>query len=68
MFGPMIAYEELEKALQRWKTRRPGVVDSGEPLPEDAGIPTGIVSGDETPASDSTGELEIGDAGLVDES
>ena len=99
----MIAYEELEKALARWKARRPdamggasvgmsgGVVLSGreevgeatpmrrEELGEatpmareedleatsmgeaDAGIPTGISSGDR-PASDSTGELEIGDA------
>jgi len=110
----MIAYEELEKALARWKARRPdamggasvgmsgGVVLSGreevgeatpmrreelgeatpmarEELGEatpmareedleatsmgeaDAGIPTGISSGD-GPASDSTGELEIGDA------
>jgi len=99
----MIAYEELEKALARWKARRPdamaggnvgmsgGVVVSGheevgeatpmarEELGEatpmareedleatsmgeaDAGIPTGISSGD-GPASDSTGELEIGDA------
>ena len=62
----MIAYEELESALQRWKVRRPGAVDSAAALPEDAGIPTGI-SGDETPANDSTGELEIGDTALVDE-
>jgi len=41
-------------------------VDSAAALPEDAGIPTGI-SGDETPANDSTGELEIGDTALVDE-
>jgi len=101
----MIAYEELEKALARWKARRPeamgggvsagasaGVVLSGpdevgeatpmareEELGEatpmrreedleatsmgeaDGGIPTGI-SAEDGPASDSTGELEIGDA------
>jgi hypothetical protein len=65
----MIAYEELEKALQRWKTRRAGAAAVTEVPPEisEHGIPTGI-TGDETPASDSTGELEIGDANIVDES
>ncbi|HEY4185578.1 MAG TPA: hypothetical protein VGP07_10940 [Polyangia bacterium] len=66
----MIAYEELEKALQRWKTRRATVAAAVAEVPPEIsehGIPTGI-SGDETSASDSTGELEIGDANVVDES
>jgi len=109
----MIAYEELEKALARWKARRPdamggsGVVLSGredadeatpmapeelgeatpmarEELGEatpmareedleatsmgesDAGVPTGISRG-RGPASDSTGELEIGDDAIPEE-
>ena len=66
----MIAYEELEKALQRWKTRRAGAAAVAEVPPEisEHGIPSGIITGDETPASDSTGELEIGDANVVAES
>ena len=98
----MIAYEELEKALARWKARRPdamggsGVVLSvreevdeatpmapeelGEATPmareedleatsmgeSDAGVPTGISRG-RGPASDSTGELEIGDDAIPEE-
>ena len=81
----MIAYEELEKALARWKARRPEAMGAGVPVDdneatsmgvsgpaamdpnevtsmgEDVGIPSGISAADE-PASDSTGELEIGDA------
>jgi len=96
----MIAYEELEKALARWKARRPDAVAGGvsggavlsapdevgeatpmarEELGEatpmrreedleatsmgeaDAGIPTGV-SAEDGSASDSTGELEVGDA------
>lgn len=59
----MIAYEELEKALARWKARRNGAqaVIAAEVPEEVSGIPSGI-TGEEAPASDSTGELEIGDA------
>jgi hypothetical protein len=96
----MIAYEELEKALARWKARRPealaggasagaalsGPNELGEATPmareelgeatpmrrdedleatsmgeADSGIPTGV-SAEDGHASDSTGELEIGDA------
>jgi len=95
----MIAYEELEKALARWKARRPDAMVAGGGVPApgyeelgeatpmareeelgeatpmrreedleatsmgegEAGIPSGI-SPDAGPASDSTGELEIGDA------
>jgi hypothetical protein len=65
----MIAYEELEKALSRWKARRAnGQAAVASDVPHEvSGIPSGI-TGDETPASDSTGELEIGDTNIVDES
>jgi hypothetical protein len=65
----MIAYEELERALARWKSRRAnGQSAVASEVPEEvSGIPSGI-TGDETPASDSTGELEIGDANVVDDS
>ena len=88
----MIAYEELEKALARWKARRPdamvagggvpapGYEELGEATPmareedleatsmgeSDAGVPTGISRG-RGPASDSTGELEIGDDAIPEE-
>ena len=65
----MVAYEELEKALSRWKARRAGAhaAVAAEVPHEVSGIPSGI-TGDETAASDSTGELEIGDANIVGES
>jgi hypothetical protein len=70
----MIAYDELEKALARWKARRPGLAASAASAEAPAasedslhGIPTGISEDNETPAADSTGELEIGDAAIVDE-
>lgn len=64
----MIAYEELEKALSRWKTRRAsGQAAVAAEVPQEvSGIPSGI-TGDEVPASDSTGELEIGDANIIGE-
>jgi hypothetical protein len=63
----MIAYEELERALVRWKARRSGA-GAGESPPVAAidDIPSGIIEGG-GPASDSTGELEIGDAAIIDE-
>jgi|GEM_PF-2457392 hypothetical protein len=65
----MIAYEELEKALSRWKARRAsGQAAVAAEVPQEvSGIPSGI-TGEETPASDSTGELEIGDANIIDQS
>jgi hypothetical protein len=70
----MIPYEDLERALTRWKARKAGAVESPAPPPE----------GDETPAApvvlaemsvsevsvevrDHTGELDLTDA-EVDES
>ena len=74
----MIAYEELEKALARWKTRRSGAVGAPENRVEatEDGIPSGVpAEGDATPAasdstvaSDSSGEMELGDAAILDES
>jgi len=51
----MIAYEELEKALSRWKARRAsGQAAVAAEVPQEvSGIPSGI-TGEETPASDST--------------
>ena len=74
----MIAYEELEKALARWKARRPGAGGAPEVRTEvaaDEAIPSGVEYG-ETPAgsapgvvNDSSGEVEViaGDS-IVDES
>ena len=75
----MIAYEELEKALARWKARRPGAGGVPEVRTEevaaDEAIPSGVEYG-ETPAgdsvpgaaNDSSGELElVADGAIVDE-
>jgi hypothetical protein len=82
----MIAYEELEKALARWKARRPGAtganVVTSPPMNEASeatpmadlertsmgeradAVPAGV--GEYDPAADqSTGEVVIGDSGLV---
>ena len=71
----MIAYEELEKALARWKSRRSGAAGAPESRVETAeeAIPSGV-SNDETPAgdsgavNDSSGEMELGDGAILDES
>ena len=73
----MIAYEELEKALARWKARRPGaggVPEARTEVAADEAIPSGVEYG-ETPAgsapgvvNDSSGEVEvIADGAIVDE-
>ena len=62
----MIPYEELERALGRWKARRSGTVES----------PALPLEGDETPAAPgvsrgpragTTTEVELSDAEVVDE-
>lgn len=68
----MIAYEELEKALARWKSRRPGAGGTPEARAEaaDQAIPSGVEY-NETPAApahESSGEVELGDASIIDES
>ena len=76
----MIAYEELEKALVRWKSRRQGAPGGPEARTEataDEAIPTGEEEYGETPAGDSlrgnaadaTAEVELdADGAIVDES
>jgi hypothetical protein len=75
----MIAYEELEKALARWKARRPGaggVPEARTEVAADDAIPSGVEygetpAGDDVPgvANDSSGELElVADGAIVDES
>lgn len=84
----MIAYEELEKALARWKGRRPdatgAIAVTSPPMneaseatpmadlertsmggePSNLGVPAGVAEYD--PAADQiTGEVVIGDSGLV---
>jgi hypothetical protein len=62
----MIAYEELERALIRWKARRSSTAVESPVVAAIDDIPSGIIDSG-GPASDSTGELEIGDA-IIDES
>jgi hypothetical protein len=63
----MIAYEELDRALARWKARRAGTVDGTDvPSEGDAADPQEVA--DEAisyQAPDSTGELDLAD--VVDE-
>jgi hypothetical protein len=73
----MIAYEELEKALARWKARRPGaggVPEARTEVAADDAIPSGVEYGETPagsmpgPANDSSGELElVADGAIVDE-
>jgi hypothetical protein len=72
----MIAYDELERALIRWKKRRSGVPEAPEEVPEE--VPDEVMEGNATPAAPTklvvqpqvrhrTGELDFSDA-EVDES
>ena len=57
----MIAYEELQRALARWKSRHAGAGDGSDAIPEGyaaAGV-TGEVS---EPPRDSTSEIDLADA------
>ncbi len=64
----MIPYEELERALGRWKTRKSGAVESPPPPEGDAtpAAPVVLVEVSASEASvevrDSTGELDLTDA------
>jgi len=64
----MIAYEELEKALLRWKARHGGApAAEGPAAAATADVPSGLPDEPPSaPAGDGTGELELTDA-LVDE-
>jgi hypothetical protein len=64
----MIAYEELEKALARWKTRRSNAPE-GEVQEASASAVPAEIDGPATPAypnPDRTGELELTDAEVSD--
>ena len=70
----MIPYEELERALARWKARRAGTVEVLEPPPEgDRTPPAPLIaqSAGYTSAQydvkDTTSELELSDAEVHEE-
>lgn len=59
----MIPYEDLERALARWKTRRAGTVEAAPvPREDDERTPSGILAGAAYLDKDSTGELDLSDA------
>lgn len=62
----MIPYEELERALARWKAKRSGTVESTEATtPQGDETPSGVVVvGDSSSyeSRDATGEVELTDA------
>ncbi len=57
----MIAYEELQRALARWKTRRSGAGEGADGVPQSV-APAEIVADPAYQAPDSTGELDLADA------
>jgi len=58
----MIPYEELDKALARWKTRTQNAAAEGaRELEVSGGVPRGV-SGRLPPPPDSTGEIDLGDS------
>jgi hypothetical protein len=58
----MIPYEELDKALQRWKARtQNAAVDAAREFEESGAVAVGAVDG-LPPPPDRTGEIEIGDS------
>jgi hypothetical protein len=69
MMGPMIPFEELDKALARWKARtQNAAVDAAREFEESGAVtlgvgatPSGRVDG-LPPPPDRTGEIEIGDS------
>lgn len=65
----MIPYEELERALARWKARRAGTVEVSETPPDADRTPAAPLSSQsagytsaEYDVKDSTSELELSDA------
>jgi len=62
----MIPYEELDKALARWKTRTQNAAAEGaRELEVSGGVPAVVprgVSGRLPPPPDSTGEIDLGDS------
>ena len=69
----MIPYDELDKALARWKARtQNAAVDAAREFEESGAVPSGAASGVSggmpTPPPDRTGEIDIGDAESIVES
>jgi hypothetical protein len=67
----MIAYEELEKALAKWKARRTNgaeAVPEQTPQEESEGEPTGpaVVAAEGYQKPDNTGEIDLADAEVTD--
>jgi len=62
----MIPYEELDKALARWKARSQNAAVEGARAQESSGaIPAAVpsaVSGRLPPPPDRTGEIDLGDS------
>jgi len=65
----MIPYEELDKALARWKARsQNAAVDAAREFEESGAVPAVAasgVSGGLTPRPDHTGEIDMGDVESV---
>lgn len=63
---PMIPYEELDKALQRWKARtQNAAVDAAREFEESGAVTLGAAPAGVDglpPPPDRTGEIEIGDS------
>jgi hypothetical protein len=69
----MIPYEELDKALARWKARSQNVaVDAAQEFEASGAVPAATASGVSgslpTPPPDRTGEIDLGDVESVVES
>jgi hypothetical protein len=68
----MIAYEELEKALARWKSRRANGAEAvvaevpTEVPPEDQPTGPAVVAAEGYHNPDNTGELDLADAEVTD--
>jgi hypothetical protein len=60
----MIAYEELERALARWKARRSGAVEMEQSRDADLTPPGKMAGASSYPARDHSGELDLVDAEL----
>jgi hypothetical protein len=60
----MIPYEELDKALARWKARtQNAAVDAAREFEESGSVPMGAAGLPAPP--DSTGEIDVGDEEAV---
>jgi hypothetical protein len=69
----MIPYEELDKALARWKSRtQNAAAEAAREFEASGAVPAATSSGTSggmpTPPPDRTGEIELGDAESIVES